>query len=32
MVATNPAKTAGKQPDMSRSPPERIAFAMPTPT
>jgi hypothetical protein len=32
LIATHPAKTAGKQTDMSHYPPEKIAFAMRTPT
>ena len=32
LIATHAAKTAGKQTDMSHYPPEKIAFAMRTPT
>jgi hypothetical protein len=32
LIATHPAKTASKQTDMSHYPPEKIAFAMRTPT
>jgi len=32
LIATHPAKTAGKQTDMSHYPTEKIAFAMRTPT
>jgi hypothetical protein len=32
LIATHPAKAAGKQTDMSHYPPEKIAFAMRTPT
>ncbi len=32
LIATHPAKTAGKQTDLSHYPPEKIAFAMRTPT
>jgi transposase len=32
LIATHPAKTAGKQTDISHYPPEKIAFAMRTPT
>lgn len=32
LIATHPAKTAGKQTDMAHYPPEKIAFAMRTPT
>jgi hypothetical protein len=32
LIATHPVKTAGKQTDMGHYPPEKIAFAMRTPT
>jgi len=32
LIATHPAKTAGKQTDVTHYPPEKIAFAMRTPT
>jgi hypothetical protein len=32
LIAAYPAKTAGKQTDMTHYPPEKIAFAMRTPT